>query len=112
MHGEPPVALPEEVDGGLVVRVNFGLLAGRQATAAELEELGRELSHQTAAVSVISEERFELSETSEAEVHQVRIELDAQPIDEALREAVVRTAERWARACAGSGERHADVIDV
>jgi hypothetical protein len=92
-------------DGVLQVSVNFGILAGRTATPAELEELGRRLLAETGEVSVISEERFELSQHSEAEVHQVRIELEA--LDEALRARVVATAERWARACAA--DRHLDV---
>ena len=96
--------------GALEVRVNFGLLAGRQATAAELEQLGRELVDQAGTVSVISEERFELSEHSEAEVHQVRVELDARLLDETLRGRVIATAERWARDCAAL--RHADVTDL
>ncbi len=98
-------------DGGLEVRLNFGVLAGRQATTAELEQLGRELLDEVGEVSLVSEERFELSSHSEAEVHQVRIELGGgDALDEALRRRVVETAERWARSCAA--ERHADVTEL
>ena len=92
-------------DGVLQVNVNFGILAGRTATAAELEDLGHRLLAETGEVSVISEERFELSRHSEAEVHQVRIEMAS--LDEALRDRVVETAERWARACAA--DRHLEL---
>jgi hypothetical protein len=96
--------------GGLEVRVNFGVLAGRHATPAELELLGRTLLEDVGAVSLVSEERIELSSDSEAEVHQVRIEVEGAALDEALRHRVVETAERWARACAA--DRRADVTDI
>jgi hypothetical protein len=94
-------------DGALQVSVNFGLLAGRTATPAELEELGRRLVAETGEVSVISEERFELGPHSEAEVHQVRIELVGPSLDDDLRARVIATAEIWARSCAA--DRHIDV---
>lgn len=94
-------------DGALRVSVNFGIVAGRIATPAELEDLGRRLVADAGEVSVISEERFELSRHSEAEVHQVRIELDGSALDEDLRARVVATAERWARSCAA--DRHVEL---
>lgn len=97
-------------DGGLEVRLNFGVLTGRQATPAELEQLGRSLLEEVGEVSLVSEERFELSAHSEAEVHQVRIELGGGSLDEALRRRVVETAEEWARSCAA--DRHADVTEL
>ena len=93
-------------NGTFQVSVNFGVLAGRTATPAELEELGRRLVAETGEVSVISEERFELGPHSEAEVHQVRIELDSPSFDKDLRARVVATAELWARSCAA--DRHID----
>ena len=97
-------------DGSLEVAVNFGVLTGRQATPAELEDLGHRLMADTDEVSLISEERFELGPHSEAELHQVRVELDGRSLDDDLRGRVVATAEAWARACAA--ERHADVTDL
>ena len=97
-------------DGSLEVAVNFGVLAGRQATNAELEELGRQLVADAGEVSLVSEERFELGPHSEAELHQVRVELDGPRLDEDLRARVVATAEAWARACAA--DRHADVTEI
>lgn len=94
-------------DGALQVTVNFGVLAGRTATPAELEELGRRLVEETGDVSVISEERFELGPHSEAEVHQVRIELGGGSLDADLRARVVAAAEGWARSCAT--DRHLDI---
>ena len=97
-------------DGSLEVAVNFGVLTGRQATNAELEELGRRLVADAGDVSLVSEERFELGAHSEAELHQVRLELDGAALDEELRARVVATAEAWARACAA--DRHADVTEL
>ena len=97
-------------DGSLEVAVNFGVLTGRQATAAELESLGRQLVADAGEVSLVSEERFELGPHSEAELHQVRVELDGGSLDDALRARVVATAEAWARACAA--DRHADEIEL
>jgi hypothetical protein len=97
-------------NGGLEVAVNFGVLAGRQATNAELEELGRRLVADAGDVSLVSEERFELGAHSEAELHQVRLELDGASLDDELRARVVATAEAWARACAA--DRHADVTEL
>ena len=97
-------------DGSLEVAVNFGVLTGRQATNAELEELGRRLVADAGDVSLVSEERFELSAHSEAELHQVRLELDGASLDDELRARVVATAEAWARACAA--DRHADVTEI
>jgi hypothetical protein len=94
-------------DGALQVSVNFGIVAGRTATPAELEELGRRLVADAGEVSVISEQRFELGRRSEAEVHQVRIELHGSRLDEELRARVVATAERWVRACAD--DRHIEL---
>ena len=97
-------------DGSLEVAVNFGVLSGRQATPAELEDLGRQLVADAGEVSLVSEERFELGPHSEAELHQVRIELEGGALDEDLRARVVATAEAWARACAA--DRHADVTEI
>jgi hypothetical protein len=97
-------------DGSLEIAVNFGVVAGRQATPAELEDLGHWLVAEAGEVSLVSEERFELGPHSEAELHQVRVELDGRSLDDDLRARVVAAAEAWARACAE--DRHADVTDV
>src|SRR5918911_5477914 len=60
---------------GLEIRVNFGVFAGRQATPAEIDELARELLPDVGEVSIVAEERHEISEHVEAALHQVRIEV-------------------------------------
>jgi hypothetical protein len=101
---EPPV---------LEIRVNFGLFAGREATPAEIEALGAELRDRVADLTIVSEERHELSGRSEASVHQVRIEVagedlprDERDLDE-LRGRLIEIAERWARRCVS--ERHVEL---
>jgi hypothetical protein len=101
---EPPV---------LEIRVNFGLFAGREATPAEIEALGAELRDRVADLTIVSEERHELSGRSEASVHQVRIEVAGEDLPrderdlEELRGRLIEIAERWARRCVS--ERHVEL---
>jgi hypothetical protein len=98
---------------GLEIRINFGMYAGREATSAEIDELGKDLLERVREVSIISEERHEIADTSEVQLHQVRVEVPAEdlPTDEheldELRGRLVEVAERWARDCIA--ERHVDV---
>ena len=101
---------------GLEIRVNFGIFAGREATPAEIDDLGRLLLPDVAEVSIVSEQRHEISEDVEVALHQVRIEiaeddLPAEGADvDALADRLVGKAERWAEAC--FAERHADVTEL
>ena len=81
------------------IRVNFGVLTGREVTAAEVEELARELNARVDAFSIVAEQRYEFAGEVEATVHQVKIEVE-DPIDVELRGRLVEIAERWADACA------------
>jgi hypothetical protein len=87
------------------VRINFGMFAGRSATAAEIDELAHVLLPELGNVTIVSSERRELSETSETALHQVQIELD----DDADVDRVVALAEEWAHA--HIEERHAEIVD-
>ena len=117
MQTEPSIAFAERrQDGGLDVRVNFGVFAGREATAAELDDLARALVQELGEVSVVAEQRLEVTENVEASVHQVRLEVtpDRLPSDrgagEELTTRLVTIAERWAQACIA--ERHTDVAEI
>ena len=81
------------------IRVNFGVLTGREVTAAEVDELARELSARVDAFSVVAEQRYEFAGDVEATVHQVRIEVE-KPIDVEFRGRLIEIVERWADACA------------
>jgi hypothetical protein len=106
-HQDPPA---------IDIRVNFGVYAGRGATAAEIDRLGTWLLDEVGEVSIISEERHEIDAHVEASVHQVRIEVAADrvpgegPARDDLEQRIVERAEHWARLCVS--ERHADVAEI
>ena len=106
LHPEPPA---------LEIRVNFGIFAGREATPAEIDELAKVLLPKVGEVAIVAEERHELSEQSEASLHQVRVEIDPEqlPADEHeldhLAGRLVEAAEAWARDCVA--ERHAEITE-
>jgi hypothetical protein len=117
MQIEHAMVLPTTTEPpGLELRVNFGVFAGRDATAAELEELAKLLVPQVGEVSLVSEERHEIAEGTEVVLHQVRIEVpsDRVPDDtderEALEQKLVSTAEFWTRACVA--DRHAEISEM
>jgi hypothetical protein len=106
----------EQEPAGLEIRVNFGVFAGRDATTAELEELGRLLVPEAGEVSVVGEERHELAGDVELVLHQVRVVLppEAVPTDRGERarfsERLVTLAEIWARQCINA--RHAEISEL
>jgi hypothetical protein len=106
----------EQEPAGLEIRVNFGVFAGRDATTAELEELGRLLVPEAGEVSIVGEERHELGDDVEVVLHQVRVALspDVVPEDATERrnlcERLVTLAEIWARQCIN--ERHAEITEL
>jgi hypothetical protein len=91
----------------LEVRVNFGVFAGREATAAEIDRLAEWLLDEVGRVSIVSEERHEIDAHGEAVIHQVRIEVDAD--GDELEQRILERANHWARLCVA--ERHAEVTD-
>ena len=115
MQTEPGIAFATRTHEtpGLEIRINFGMYAGRDATPAEIDELGRELLERVHEVSIIAEERHVIADTSEVQLHQVRVEVpatdlpdDEHELDE-LRGRLLEVSERWARSCIA--ERHVDV---
>lgn len=106
-------AVHEQSPPALEVRVNFGIYAGREATPAEIDDLAEQLLEKVSSVSIVSEERHEIDDRSEAAVHQVRIEIpsDSLPEEQVRREELagrlIETAERWADACIA--ERRVDI---
>jgi hypothetical protein len=117
MHVEQAIAFTvEEEPAGLEIRINFGVFAGRDATTAELEELGRLLLPEAGEVSIIGEERHELAEGAEIVLHQVRVRVPpgAVPNERAERkrfgDRLVTLAEIWARQCIH--ERRAEISEL
>jgi hypothetical protein len=101
---------------GVEVRVNFGVFAGRGATAAEIDDLAAALLPKIGEVSIVAEQRHEIGPDAEASLNQVRIEVapDQLPADEhdldVLCGRLVEAAESWARGCIA--ERHAEVSEL
>ena len=114
---EPELAFVARVHDvpGLEIRVNFGVFAGRDATAAELDDLAHTLVPELDDVSVVAEQRHEVGEDVEASLHQVRVEVadDHLPADreerEELCDRLLERVEEWARACIA--ERHAEISE-
>ena len=106
----------EQEPAGLEIRINFGVFAGRDATTAELEELGRLLVPEAGEVTIVGEERHDLTEDVEVVVHQVRVAVapETVPDDRAERKAfcerLVTLAEIWARQCIN--ERRAEISEL
>jgi hypothetical protein len=106
----------EQEPAGLEIRVNFGVFAGRDATTAELEELGRLLVPEAGEVSIVGEERHDVTEDVQVVVHQVRVALPPEAIPDdpserkAFRERLVTLAEIWARQCIN--ERHGEITEL
>ncbi len=117
MQVEQAIAfVTEQEESGLEIRVNFGVFAGRDATTAELEELGSLLLPEAGEVSIVGEERHDLADSVEVVLHQVRVAIppDCVPENRAQRKAwcerLVGLAEIWARRCIE--ERHADITEL
>jgi len=101
---------------GVEVRVNFGVFAGRAATAAEIDELAAALLPKVGEVSIVAEERHEIGPETEASLNQVRIEVAPEQLPADERELdilcgrLVEAAESWAQGCIA--ERHAEVSEL
>jgi hypothetical protein len=86
-------------DPDVVVHVNFGVFAGREATPAEIDRLAEWLLDRVSHVTIVSEMHHEIDAHSEAAVHQIRIEIGDEGKPEELEPWLVERAELWARTC-------------
>lgn len=106
----------EREPAGLEIQINFGVFAGRDATSAELEELGKLLIPEAGEVTIVGEERHDLSGDVELVLHQVRVSVPPESVptvgDErrVFCERLVTLAEIWARQCIH--ERHAELTEL
>ena len=117
MQVENVIAFVTEEDPvGLEIRVNFGVFAGRDATSAELEELGKLLVPEAGEISIVGEQRHEISEDAELLLHQVRVSVSRENVPEDAEERkefcgrLVTLAEIWARQCIN--ERSSEISDL
>ena len=111
---DPLIAFESQTEPpALELRVNFGMFAGREATAAELDELAAALVPEIGEVSVVAENRHEVGPEAESSLHQVRIEVapehlpDSPEEREALTERLLELAQAWATE--RIAERHTEV---
>jgi hypothetical protein len=106
----------DEEPSGLEIRINFGVFSGRDATSAELEELGKLLVPEAGEVSIVGEQRHDMTEEAEVVVHQVRVAVSPERVptvaaeQRAFCERLVTLAEIWARQC--FSERHAELTEL
>jgi len=95
---EPALAFQEadHARPALVVRVNFGVYAGRNATQAEIDDLARSLRDIAPdSLAIIAEERHEFGGDVEAMLRQIVVEVES----DVEAEDVIARAETWARTC-------------
>lgn len=98
------------------IQVNFGVAAGREVTAAEIDDLAGWLLDEVPGVSVISEQRHEIGGVAQALVHVVRVELawDQAPADDhdraELEARVFGRVRYWLDRCIA--DRHGAAVDA
>jgi len=104
MQVENVIAFAVDQDpSGLEIRVNFGIFAGRDATSAELEELGKLLVPEAGEVSIVGEQRHESGRSSASgwshwrRSGRVSASTSAAPRSPISRSASPRCLERQAR---------------
>ena len=92
-HSEFPIAFAE--DGSVIV--NFGIVAGREATQAELDRLALAFREAGtgAEMTITAERRQEYGHEFEGVVHQVRVTVPGSPT-----EWVEAICAAWASNCA------------
>jgi hypothetical protein len=99
----------------LEVRVNFGVYAGRNATAAEIDDLAHLLREEISVFAIVAEARHEFGNDVETSLHQVVIEIDrrnADTLTDAMCGRIVDMANRWASACIASRSELGELRDV
>ena len=95
-----------DAGGAIEIVVNFGPLAGREATEAEVDRLARRLLETAERVAVSAVRRHDMGPETESIVHQVIVEAVA-PASAA---AVLRdVCDAWAAECAA--ERSLEPLD-
>jgi len=111
---DPAIAfrVPPHDDPALEVRVNFGVYAGRNATAAEIDDLARALRREVSRFSVTAEARHEFGDDVETSLHQVVVEVEGPPLADDVSARIVELADRWAAACVAARSELGELRDV
>jgi len=106
--------VPPQEGPALEVRVNFGIYAGRNATAAEIDDLARSLREEVPVFAIVAEARHEFGNDVETSVHQVVIAVDSQnaaALTGEVSDRIVDLANRWASACIASRSELGELRD-
>jgi hypothetical protein len=103
-----PIAfVADELDLGIQVVVNFGVVTGREATQAEVDRLARAIQPQVDRLTIVAARQHEYGNTSETIVHQVVVQATG---PDGAAERIRATCEEWAADCAA--DRRLDALDV
>ncbi len=94
---DPTLVFANDDADALELVVNFGVFAGRDATAAEVERLARALLEDLESVEIVCEQRYEFDHEREASVYQVRVLVPHE--GERLAGELAEKAEAWAADC-------------
>ena len=107
---EPALAFrdADHAGPGLVVRVNFGVYAGRNATQAEIDDLARSLRDLADSLAILAEERHEFGGDVETMLRQIVIEITSE-VDDG---EIIGRAEAWARSCIASRSDLGELSDL
>ncbi len=94
---DPALVATRETNGELELVVNFGMFAGRDATAAEVERLAGDLLDDVDSVEIVCEHRYEFGREREGSVYQIRVLF---PDDgERVVSRLAEKTEAWAAGC-------------
>lgn len=103
-----PIAfVADELDLGIEVVVNFGVVTGREATPAEVDRLARAIQPDVERLVIVAARRHEYGDSSDTVVHQVVVEASG---PDGVAERIRSACEAWAADCAA--DRHLDALDV
>ena len=94
---DPALVATRETNGELELVVNFGMFAGRDATAAEVERLAAALLDDLDAVEIVCEHRYEFDREREGSVYQVKVVVPRE--GERLAGTLAEKTEAWATEC-------------
>ena len=94
---DPALVATRETHGELELVVNFGMFAGRDATAAEVERLAGDLLDDLESVEIVCEHRYEFGREREGSVYQIRVLVPH--TGERLVGRLAEKTEAWATGC-------------
>jgi hypothetical protein len=98
---------PEAAPPAVMVVANFGIVAGRRASQAEIEGLWESVEAIVSQATITVEDRNQFAERTSTCVHQVSVAVDEDIVrgsgldPEVLREQLEAELDRWLKGCAG-----------